>query len=193
MYMSASKNVGEKIQQIRQFKNISIDDLATRSKLDPGQIQLIEDNKILPSLSPLIKIARVLGVRLGTFLDDHDQYGPLISRSSETTKGASFSNKNLQARSHMDFYTLANGKSGRHMEPFLIDIEPELSAKIDLSSHEGEEFLFVLEGAIEINYGTETYLLNTGDSIYYDSIIDHHVHSANNQKAKIIGVVYTPL
>lgn len=191
--MTSSKNVGEKIQQIRQFKNISIEDLAKRSNLDPVQIQLIEENKILPSLSPLIKIARVLCVRLGTFLDDQDQYGPVVTRSSEITKGASFSNKNLQARSHMDFFTLANGKSGRHMEPFLIDIQPDDTVQYVPSSHEGEEFLFVLDGVVEISYGNEKYIINSGDSIYYDSIVEHHVHTINNQTAKIIGVVYTPV
>lgn len=191
--MISSKNVGEKIQQIRQFKNLSIDDLAQRSDLSCDQIQLIEENKILPSLAPLIKIARVLGVRLGTFLDDHDQYGPVISRSSDLTQGASFSNKNLQARSHMDFFALANGKSGRHLEPFLINIKPENPDQYLPSSHEGEEFLFVLEGTIEISYGKENYILNTGDSIYYDSIIEHHVHSKNADRAKVLGVVYTPV
>ena len=191
--MISSKNVGEKIKQIREFKNISVEDLAGRSNLDAGQIKLIEENKILPSLSPLIKIARVLGVRLGTFLDDHELYGPVVTRSNEAKQSASFSNKNLQARSHMDFFALANGKSGRHMEPFLINIQPDDSAQYVPSAHEGEEFLYVLEGAVELSYGNENYVLNTGDSIYYDSIVEHHVHDANGQKAKVIGVVYTPV
>ena len=190
--MTSLKNVGGKIKQIRQFKNITVDDLAERCDLDPEQVKLIEEDKILPSLSPLIKIARVLGVRLGTFLDDHDQYGPVVNRSGDTPPGASFSNRNTNARSHMDFLALANGKSGRHMEPFLIDITTDATNQGGASSHEGEEFLFVLEGAVEISYGKETYVLNPGDSIYYDSIVEHQVNASNNQHAKIIGVVYTP-
>ena len=61
-----------------------------------------------------------------------------------------------------------------------------------LSTHEGEEFIYVLEGILEINYGKNTYILEEGDSIYYDSIVAHHVHAAADNTAKILGVIYTP-
>ena len=186
-------NVGKKIEQIRQLKNISIEELATRSNLDIEQIEQIESNTILPSLSPLIKIARALGVRLGTFLDDQDQLGPVLVRKNESTRSASFSNKNIKSRSHLDFFALASGKSGRHMEPFIVEIKESENADHICSSHEGEEFIFVLEGTVEISYGKEIYVLNTGDSIYYDSFIEHHVHAPEKQCAKIIAVVYTPV
>ena len=50
-----------------------------------------------------------------------------------------------------------------------------------------------LEGYVEINYGKNTYVLEKGDSIYYDSIVKHHVHGYNGQKARILAVVYTPI
>ena len=62
-----------------------------------------------------------------------------------------------------------------------------------LSSHEGEEFIMVMEGTMEISYGKNTYLLEEGDSIYYDSIVPHHVHGYQGQAAKILAVIYTPI
>lgn len=191
--MSTKKDVGEKIKQIRESLNISLDELGVRSGLDTEQIQQIEENVFLPSLAPLIKIARSLGVQLGTFLDETEHLGPVVTLAEEKNKGASFSNKNLKARSHMDFFALASDKAGRHMEPFIVDIKPDEANDHMLSSHEGEEFIYVLEGSIEINYGKEIYVLNVGDSIYYDSIVNHNVHAYNNKEAKIIAVVYTPL
>ena len=191
--MATKKNVGEKIQQIRSAQNISIGELSLRSNLDEEQITLIEENKLLPSLAPLIKIARALGVRLGTFLDETEQLGPVVTLAEEKNKGASFSNKNKKARSHMDFFALASDKAGRHMEPFIIDIQPGDVNDYMLSSHEGEEFMYVLEGSIEINYGKEIYVLNAGDSIYYDSIVNHNVHAYTDKPAKIIAVIYTPV
>ena len=94
--MGTKKEVGEKIKQIRENKKISIEDLALRSNLDVEQISLIEKNKILPSLAPLIKIARSLGVRLGTFMDESEHLGPVVTLAEEKNKGASFSNKNLK-------------------------------------------------------------------------------------------------
>ena len=78
------------------------------------------------------------------------------------------------------------------MEPFLIDIDSASSSGYLLSSHEGEEFLYVLEGTIEITYGKSKYVLEAGESIYYDSIVEHNVHAANDSTAKILAVVYTP-
>lgn len=191
--MQASKNVGGKIMQIRQSKNIGLAELAERCQLDQQQIERIESDELLPSLAPLIKIARALGVRLGTFLDDQEQLGPVLTRAGKEKEGSSFSNKNSAAHTHLNFYALANGKRGRHMEPFIIDIEQKSTAVNQLSSHEGEEFIFVLEGSVEISYGKESYVLNVGDSIYYDSIVEHHVHTAHTQNAKILAVVYTPV
>ena len=78
------------------------------------------------------------------------------------------------------------------MEPFIVDIESGLQSDYMLSSHEGEEFIYVLEGEVEINYGKETYTLAKGDSIYLDSIVMHNVHAANQNSARILAVVYAP-
>ncbi len=78
------------------------------------------------------------------------------------------------------------------MEPFIIDVHP-LDGDYTMSNHEGEEFIYVLEGSIEICYGKEKYALEQGDSIFYDSIVNHHVHGKGSQKAKILAVIYTPI
>ena len=185
--------VGEKISTLCADKNISRDELANRSGLSVDQIDVIENSDTIPSLSPLIKIARALGVRLGTFLDDCEQMGPVIHKHSDTQKPATFSSQLSSANSHLDFFSLAARKTGRHMEPFLIDIKPSSTNEPILSSHEGEEFIFVLKGSIKINYGKEVHVLNPGDSIYYDSIVDHLVSALNKQPAQIVAVVYTPI
>ncbi len=192
-YMDTSKIVGEKIKSLRESRSISMEDLAQRSGLALEQIERIEGNIDLPSLAPLIKIARVLGVRLGTFLDDQDETGPAICRKAEAGDSISFSNNAIQSRKHMEYHSLAKAKSDRHMEPFIIDVDATDDIDFVLSSHEGEEFIFVMEGVMEVCYGKNTYLLEAGDSIYYDSIVPHHVHGYQGQAAKILAVVYTPM
>ncbi len=190
--MTVEKTVGEKIKQIREMKKVSIEELAARSGMEISMVQKIEQEKNVPSLAPLVKIARALGVRLGTFLDDSDSYGPVVVRSGEYHKGARFTSQTSEAREHLNFFSLAFDKAGRNMEPFIVDIEPGLQSDYMLSSHEGEEFIYVLEGEIEINYGKEVYRLAKGDSIYLDSIVLHNVHAGNNNSAKILAVVYAP-
>jgi mannose-6-phosphate isomerase-like protein (cupin superfamily) len=190
--MSNSTIVGKKIKYIRESKNISIDELSERSGLTTMQISSIEERENLPSLAPLIKIARVVGVRLGTFLDDNDELGPVISRKEIKKESISFSGGAVNARTHMEYFSLAGHKSGRHMEPFIIDIQPDKDNEFVLSAHEGEEFIYVLEGEIEINYGKDVYLMAQGDSIFYDSIVEHHVHAKEGNTAKILAIVYAP-
>ena len=186
--------IGSKIKSIRESKNITIDEISERSGLSVEQINSIETDTNLPSLGPLIKIARALGVRLGTFLDDSDALGPIVCRAADREKESSisFSNDATDARKHMEYHPLAQQKAGRHMEPFVIDINPEESPSFQLSAHEGEEFIYVMQGEVEIVYGKETYTLKEGDSIFYDSIVNHHVHGAPGKAAKILAVVYIP-
>lgn len=190
--MGKSILVGTKIKSIRESKKITVEQVAERSGLTADQIERIEANMYLPSLAPLIKISRVLGVRLGTFLDDNDQFGPVICRQGSQPEGISFSSDMANSHNNLNFFSLAQSKAGRHMEPFLIDIDSASKDEYQLSHHEGEEFIYVLEGVIEVTYGKEKYVINTGESIYYDSIVNHNVHAANDSKAKILAVVYTP-
>jgi len=185
--------VAEKIQALLNAKNMSIPELAERAGLTVAQIDFILTSPVVPSLSPIIKIARALGVRLGTFLDDSDQLGPVIHRVTEHTALATFSSQLSDANSHLDFFSLAGNKTGRHMEPFVISINPSKDNEPLLSSHEGEEFIYVLEGAVSIIYGKESIVLNQGESIYYDSIVDHLVSAVDSIPAKILAVVYTPV
>ena len=178
--------VGSKIKGLRETKNLSIEEVAESTGLSVEQINSIENDQNL--------IARALGVRLGTFMDDNDAIGPVVCRAEdrERESSISFSNGATDARKHMEYHPLAQQKAGRHMEPFIIDINPETTPEYKLSAHEGEEFIYVMEGEVEVEYGKEKYLLKQGDSIYYDSIVKHHLHGAPGKSAKILALVYIP-
>lgn len=191
--MSEENQLGAKIKQIRENQEMSVEELAAQSQCSSEVITNIESGELIPSLTPLIKIARALGVRLGTFLDDAPQTGPVMVKSGESEQVIHFSGKEDHPHmSALDFYPLASGKADRHMEPFIIDVHPPETEDYKLSSHEGEEFIYVMEGEIEILYGQDKYIVSNGDSIYYDSIVPHDLHSYGGKDAKILAVVYTP-
>ena len=191
--MPQNSSISEKIRQIREDRKLSISDLADISQVNAEMIKKIEQGKLAPSLSPLIKIARALGVRLGTFLDDHPDMGPVLIKAGKTDKIVRFSGDSTSSeKTELSFFSLASDKKDRHMEPFLIDVSPLEQDSPKLSTHEGEEFIFVLSGELEVNYGKEQYQLQQGDSIYYDSVVPHCVHAKKGTQAKILAVVYTP-
>jgi transcriptional regulator with XRE-family HTH domain len=190
--MADRHSLGDKVRSIRESRSMSTEQLAERADLAPELVAQIESGALIPSLSPLIRIARSLGVRLGTFLDEQEQTGPVISRVGEHETVVRFSGRDKPARSDLDFFSLAANKTGRHMEPFLIDIHPGSAQGVRASAHEGEEFIYVLSGDIEVAYGSDLYRLKAGDCIYYDSIVPHHVHSAGGSEARVVSVVYAP-
>jgi transcriptional regulator with XRE-family HTH domain len=187
--MSEQFGVGVKVAQVRESRSLSREQLAERSSLPLELIERIETGGLVPGLSPLIKIARVLGVRLGTFLDGEEQTGPVISRKDHLAQAPRFAGGTRTDRAGMEFHALAPGKIGRHMEPFIVDAQPD--ADEQLSSHEGEELLYILEGRVELLYGKESYVLEPGDSIYYDSVVPHQVRAVE-APAKLLAVVYAP-
>ncbi len=191
--MTDTHRIGSKITTIRESLGLSREQLAERCDCGEAVIAGLEQGELAPSLTPLIKITRALGVRLGTLLDDDTQLGPVVSRAGETNGVSRV--KSLEIASDagtLDFFSLAMNKTSRHMEPFIISVKPAGTGSSPLSSHEGEEFIYVLSGAIEIEYGKELHQLEPGDSIYYDSIVPHQVRSRGSDSARILAVVYAP-
>ncbi|MCX7948537.1 MAG: XRE family transcriptional regulator [Treponemataceae bacterium] len=187
--MDRESNPGKRIRKIRETNAISREDLAERSHIPVELLKKIEEEDYLPDLAPLVKIARALGVRLGTLLDDYEELGPVVCKKGSSEEVFRFTARNAQSPEGLVFNALAAHKAGRAMEPFLVEVRKD--ANPALSSHEGEEFLYVLEGAIKVEYGTTAYNLEQGDSIYYESIVPHRV-IAQGGTARILAVLYTP-
>ncbi|WP_028574502.1 cupin domain-containing protein [Desulfonatronovibrio hydrogenovorans] len=185
------ERIGHKIKKFRELEEITLEELAARSGLDQEYIMAIEEEGMYPSLGPLLKIARAMGTRLGTFLDDTISQDPLVVRLEERQEESGLL-KGTEKPAALRFFSLGRGKSDRHMEPFYIEIFPDSAKDKKLSSHEGEEFIVVVSGEIEITYGQETHVLKPGDSIYYNSIVPHHVSSRGGQTAEIYAVLYFP-
>ncbi|MDO9630444.1 MAG: XRE family transcriptional regulator [Humidesulfovibrio sp.] len=187
------KRVGERIRSFREKQNLSLADLSERTGLDETFLSALETEDRYPSLGPLLKIARALGLRLGTFLDDQVSRDPLIVRLAERDpKHAELAMHQAgdQPASHT-YHSLGRGKTDRHMEPFFIEMNPEPEAEKSLSSHEGEEFIVVVSGQLQLVFGRETSTLGPGDSTYFNSVVPHNV-SAVGGPASIYAVLYFP-
>lgn len=185
------KKVGERIRAFREKQNLSLADLAGRTGLDEAFLTAVEGKDLYPSLGPLLKIARALGVRLGTFLDDHVSRDPLIVRLDERKEEFSMHQDGDHPASH-EYYSLGKGKTDRHMEPFFIVMNPEPEESKKLSFHEGEEFIVVVSGQVQLIYGRETTILGPGDSLYYNSVVPHNLSAAGDKPASIYAVLYFP-
>ena len=169
-----NENFAKKIKDIRARQDMTIEDLAERSGVKLEVLQAMEAGEVIPSLTPLTKMARALGVRLGTFLDDTPELGPVVTRNGVTENSLYFSGReDVTNATNLEFHSLGAGKIDRNIDPFLIDIEFE-------------------EGEIEVIYGKDSFIIGKGDTIFYDSAVPHHLHASGEDKAKILAVLYTP-
>lgn len=191
--MADENKLGRKITTLREAHHLTTQDLAARCGFEVETVERLEAGEVPASLAPLIKLTRALGVRLGTLMDDDEAFGPAYidaeqmaaveqTRSLQTAKDAG----------DLSYFSLAAGRPSRHMDPFVITVTPAGETSHKLDSHEGEEWLYGMEGEIEIEYGNEVYVLGPGESIYYDSIVPHQVRAHNGQNAKFLACVYTP-
>jgi len=186
-----TEKVGRRIKAVMEKKGVTLEELAARTGLKADLIRLVEEEDVYPSLGPLIKIARALGVRLGTFLDDQVSRDPLVIRRGDRSRELS-TLRSKNAPVALQFYSLGRGKTDRRMEPFYVELLPESAVDKTLSSHEGEEFIVVHSGRIEIVYGKEAHQLDAGDSIYYNSVVPHYVACLGDTPASIYAVLYFP-
>jgi transcriptional regulator with XRE-family HTH domain len=186
--MTSSEKLGTRIRTYRERLGLTPEDLAKNAGLDLVLLNSIEDNKAYPAIGVLVKLSRALGQRLGTFMDDQFIEDPLIVRAAERKEES----PGLRGAGpdHARYYALGKGKTDRHMDPFYIEFNG--AGEKQLSSHEGEEFIIVVSGRIELIYGKRTFTLEPGDSMYYNSVVPHHVGSATNAPATIYASVYTP-
>ena len=182
--------VGQRMKAYRENQGLSVEELSDRSGVSARVISEIEEHEAYPTLQPLVRMARALGQRLGTFLDDDKAGDPHVLRKAERQESMVMHNESNRSATYR-YVTLAAGKTDRHMEPFYIEILP-VSEPLVKQSHEGEEFIVVLSGTVRLDYGNEVRVLEEGDSTYYNSVVPHSV-TAEGGPASIYAVVYLPM
>jgi len=188
---SPELSVGEKIRELRENKGLSLQEMATRTGYSSAILSQIENHMVSPPLGALIKIAKALEVKVGTFFGSDPQESYAIVRKEERHHISRFASKEGVSYGY-SYESLGFDKKDRHMEPFLVTLEPATVKSERLSAHEGEEFIFVLEGEMEAILGTHKDILYPGDCIYYDSSVPHKVQCHQNIPTKILAVIWTP-
>ncbi len=183
--------VGEKIRDLREKKGLSLQDLANRSGYSSAILSQIENHMDSPPLGSLIKIAKALEVKVGSFFGQEPRESYAIVRKEERRHAPSRFGSKEGVSYGYSYESLGFDKKDRHMEPFLVTLEPPTIKSEKLSTHEGEEFIFVLEGEMEVILGNHKDVLNPGDCIYYDSTVPHKVQCHRGAPTRILAVIWT--
>ncbi|RMG58664.1 MAG: XRE family transcriptional regulator [Deltaproteobacteria bacterium] len=181
--------VGEKIRKVREERGLTIQDLAEKTGFSAALLTQIENRMISPPLGVLVEVANALGESISDFLFEGEGKDFSIVRKKERKIVSRVASKDGASEDYT-YESLGAGKRGRKMEPFVVRLKPLKTSTPRLSVHQGEEFIYVLEGKVEVILDKYKDTLESGDSIYYNSTIPHHVHSATEEPALILAVIY---
>ncbi|MFC1488602.1 helix-turn-helix domain-containing protein [Thermodesulfobacteriota bacterium] len=170
--------VGKKIKKERIRKKMSLDRVANETGLSIDYLKRIEAGKEIPPVGTLLQLARALEIDSGFFL--REQETSLKSRIKAYTKRTE----------NYAYTTLTPGAENKHLKAFKVIIDPMQNHKGVGYQHEGEEFVYVLAGKIELTVGDHINMLNARESLHFNSGIRHKIRNVGEEKAELIVVIY---
>ncbi len=184
----AEVNVGERVRTVREQKSLTLEDVSQRTDIDVDYLKQIEEGKISPPLGIVIKLAKALEMKMGYFISGEEDRPFTIVRRQDRKIISRYDSEKGKKYGY-EYESLAPHKKDRHMEPFLVTLIPADTDE-ERSAHDGQEFIYVLEGEMEVRLGNEVFVLHPGDAIYYDSTVPHLVKCHGVEPTKILAVLY---
>ena len=172
--------VGKKIKKERLKKKMSLDRVANETGFSVDYLKEVESGKKIPPVGALLQIARALEIDSGFFLKEQET--SLRSRIKAYTKRTE----------NYAYTTLTPGAENKHLKAFKVSIDAMTDHKGVGYQHEGEEFVYVLAGKVEVVVGDHVNKINVGDSLHFNSGIQHQLRNVGNEKAELIVVIYGP-
>jgi transcriptional regulator with XRE-family HTH domain len=177
-----------RLKILRKQMNFSLQDLADQTQLTRSYLSKVERGLSVPSVAVALKLARALHVEVDQLFDDAPANDNItVVRVADRVPMGKASDVSGSA-----YEVLAVRAGHKQMLPFLIRPSKDF-AVTDFKEHEGEEFLFVHRGKIEMEFATHKVELATGDSIYFNAQIPHRIRSVDASVAEVLLVVATDL
>jgi transcriptional regulator with XRE-family HTH domain len=180
------EDIGQRIKTLRQAKGISLEELSHMTGFEVELLASIEKCEVQPQLGTAIKLSKALDSAFGRLVSGVGEKLYAITRKGDQ-KIVSRSTSQKGKKQAYTYRSLAPEVKGRHMESLIVQLEEAPDQQ--RSVHDGEEFIYVLEGAVSLDIGDDHFDLEPGDSAYYLSTTPHLIAAASGQ-ATILAVLY---
>jgi transcriptional regulator with XRE-family HTH domain len=176
-----SEGFGAKVCKLREAHNWSVEDLAKATGQNPEFINQVENEEFSPSVGFLVMLAKALNVDPGTFLSKAEK-GIIQDQRSKAF---------MKRTRNYSYQTLTPHAESNHLRAFMITIESRQVHKPVEYKHEGEEFIYVMEGELEVMLGGKAHHLKTDESIHFNSDVPHKLKSLSNEDTRCLVILYT--
>jgi transcriptional regulator with XRE-family HTH domain len=180
--------IGKRIKALRKEKGLILEQLATRTGYTKGYLSKVEKSPKAPPVSTLGTIGRALGASISALLGE---YYPAASACFLVKKGERLLLERGGEAFGYAYEAVAHKYNDKLMEPFVLTL-PVHPKNLSRFQHEGQELLFVLEGTMIFRHGTEEFIVEEGDCVYFDAGIPHFGQTKGKKSAKCLMVICTP-
>lgn len=167
-------NIGDRIKMLRITQKRTLQEIAEASDLSKSMISKIENNKSVPSVAALVKIAKALGTTISSLLEHDGWVNAMITTRKDAMENLTTTDKGYS------IYPYASEYHEKKMQPFLFVAKKDEVVPHEVS-HEGEEFIYVIKGQMRMQVGDVSYKLNSGDSLYFNSVLKHGIMPVSDE------------
>lgn len=180
-YQDTGAELGQHLRHLREESGLSLRALADQSGLSTNTLSLIENGKSSPSVSTLQKIASTMNLPLVAFFTSD-----LVNKRVNCTHQIQRKKFIFESGTLED---LGEGLSAGCIEPFVITLNPNATSEIDPIIHTGYEFVYCLKGRLAYIVETTRYILEPGDSLFFEAHLPHCSQNINNGPSELLLVL----
>lgn len=178
------KLIARRIKELREICEITIEAIAAELQISEETYRSYESGNTDIPVSFLYQIANRFNVELSAILTGD---GPKLHTYQLVRSGKGVS---VERREQYKYLNLANNFVGKKAEPFIVTVPPEAEdAPVHFNSHKGQEFNYVIEGAVKIIINGHELVMEEGDSVYFDSSASHGMKALNGKQARFLAII----
>lgn len=186
-----AKRIGIRLHGRRKEARLTLAQLTKLSGLSSTLISRIENGRVMPSIQALQAIATALTVNIDYFFRKEEEREYVISRAG--SREILLSDIGEDGVPAHEVQPLADGFEGALMEPVLITVWAKNEVDtVEPTTHEGQEFMYILEGTLSFSLGSKEFVLRKGDAVYWNGTVPHSGRSIGSKSARTLNVLFMP-
>lgn len=180
-----AEQFGSRLAALRLLSGLSLEDVAASSGLTKSYLSKLERGLSQPSIATVLKLAKTFGISSGKLLGEV----PEADEVSVVRKHERLPFSRSEGREGYAYEAVAPGHADKSMTPFIMRPPLMTAENLDLVTHAGEEFIFVISGEMEIVFADRKHRLSAGDSVYFAASLPHRARSLGKVPAEALVVV----
>ncbi|XPV76233.1 MAG: helix-turn-helix domain-containing protein [Desulfovibrio sp.] len=180
---NAYKEIAPRLVGLRDALDLSVEDMSEKTGMSVEKIKEYESGECEIPVGFLLKVSQACEIDLTVLISGEESR---LSSYALVKKGEGLS---VDRRKDYDYRSLGYKFTGRKMEPFHITVPPKAAEDVTLTQHNGQEFIYMLEGRLEVTLNKQVQVLEPGDSLYFDSLTPHGMRALEDKEAVFLDVI----